>query len=497
MTSVVRRRFLIFAAMMGVFLLPGPSLGQEEQVCEQHRPRDGVYAQRAQEYIDRGREEEDPQDRRGYYNYALRQLLEGIEAEPDNPNYYLMAGQVSLEVGDHLAADTLWDRAACLWQSYAVRINGLRTVEWSDLIERANELLAVGEAEAATDLYGKAYTINDREPHTVFQVASFHVQQAQTAENDSLRQLHMEKAAWGFRESLAATGRSESLSEEQRGEFYWTASTNLAQILAFEGRMLEAAAVYEGFLELYPDYADARSGLASYLAMHVVALRDSAELVEDEAAKEALLAEATGIEERVMEQYSALLAIEGLDFGADEYHQMGIGLYELGSYGEAVAAFNEALDLEPYRPQSLEYLCHSLYQAERYDSLLVVAEQLVGRYPSNADFLVLLAHAWRGNDDSERALAALQLRESLPFQVAPVSMQGGAIFGELQNLGLEPGTAIVVEFDFYDSFGSVVGTGTLELPAPPREEAVPFRVAPDDGLVPGVTGFTYRVVESG
>jgi tetratricopeptide (TPR) repeat protein len=456
-----------------------------------------VYARRAQEYIERARDEDDPQDKRGYYNYALRQLREGIEAEPDNPNYYLMAGQLSLEVGDHLGADTLWDRAACLWQPYVVRINGLRAVEWSNLIEQANELLSAGETETAVDLFAKAYTIDDREPHTVFHVASYNVQMAQTAEDDSLRQVYMEKAAWGFREALAATGRSESLTEEQRGEFYWTASTNLAQILAFEGRMLEAAAVYEELLGLYPDNADARSGLAQYLAMHVVALRDSAESVEDEAAKEALLAETTGIEERVLEQYSALLAMEGVDLGAEEYHEMGIGLYELGSYGEATVAFNRALDLEPYRPQSLEYLCHSLYQAERYDSLLVVAEQLVGRYPSNADFLVLLAHAWRGNDDSERALAALQLRESLPFQVAPVSLQGGAIFGQLQNLGLEPGTSIVVEFDFYDSFGSVVGTGTLEIPAPPREEAVPFRVAPDDGLIPGVTGFTYRVVEPG
>jgi tetratricopeptide (TPR) repeat protein len=167
-------------------------------------------------------------------------------------------------------------------------------------------------------------------------------------------------------------------------------------------------------------------------------------LTADEAAKENLLAEAAGIEEKVLEQYSALLDMEGANLGADKYNDMGIGLYELSAYGEAVAAFNQALDLEPYRPQSLEYLCHSLYQAERYDTLLVVAQKLVERYPANADFLALLAHAWRGNDDSQRALEVLQLREALPFQLAQVILQGGAVFGELQNLGLEPGASIVV-----------------------------------------------------
>ncbi|MGD2217789.1 MAG: tetratricopeptide repeat protein [Gemmatimonadales bacterium] len=495
MTSVVRRRFPIFVAVMGLFVLADPSLGQEEQACEQQRPREGVYSQKAREYIERARDEEDPQDKRGYYGYALRQLREGIAAEPDNPNYYLMAGQLSVEVGDYAGADTLWDRAACLWQPYAMRIDGLRTVAWSDYIEQANELLAAGETEAAMDLYVKAYAINDREPHTIFQVASYDVQMAQMAEDDSTRQALMDEARWGFREALAATGRSESLTEEERGEFYWTASTNLAQILAFEGRLLEAAAVLEEFLEMYPDHADARSGLASYLAMHVVALRDSSELVADEAAKESLLTEATAVEERVLEQYRALLSMEGATFEADRYHQMGIGLYELGSYDEAVVAFKQALELEPYRAESLEYVCHALYQAERYDSLLVVAGQLVERYPANGDFLVLLAHAWRGNDDSQRALEVLQLRETLPFQLAPVTLEGGAIFGELRNLGLEPGTSITVAFDFYDSGGNVIGRGTLEMPAPPEQEAVPFRVAPDDGLVPGVTGFTYSVIE--
>ena len=61
-----------------------------------------------------------------------------------------------------------------------------------ELIEQANELLSAGETETAMDLYSKAYMINDREPHTIFQVASYHVQLAQGSV-DRLR-------GWGYAE---------------------------------------------------------------------------------------------------------------------------------------------------------------------------------------------------------------------------------------------------------------------------------------------------------
>jgi tetratricopeptide (TPR) repeat protein len=454
-----------------------------------------VYSAKANEYIERARDEEDPQDKAGYYSFALRQLKDGIEAEPDNPQYYLLAGQLSLELGDYVAADTLWDSAACMWEPYAMRIEGLRTVAWSDAIERANALLAGGEEAAAMAIYSQAYTINDREPHSIFQVATYNVGLTQTAESDSLRQAYLDEAIWGFREALAATRRSETLTEEQRGEFFWSATTNLAQILAFRGQLLEAATVYEEFLEDYPDHVEAKSGLASYLAMRVVALHDSAELLQDEAERESILAEAEALQESVLVQYSELLRMEGVNLGAAKYQDMGIGLYELGSYAEAVVAFNRALELEQYRPQSLEFLCHALHQAERYDTLLVVTQKLVDRYPNNIDFLALLARAWRGNNQPQKALEALQRREALPFQLSPVTLEGGAVFGQLENLNLEPGAAIVVEFTFYDSAGNPLGTGSLEMPAPSQEEPVPFRVAPDGGLVAGVTGFSYKVIE--
>ncbi len=495
MRSYIRQIFTSLAAVAGVFLSLGLATAQEEEpACPQHRPGEGTYAVKAQEYVDRARKEENPQDRRGYFNFAIRRLKEGMEAEPNNPRYYMMAGQLSLDVGDYVAADTLWERAACLWQPYAMTIEGLRRVAWSETIQQANELLSGGDAAAATEIYRRAYTIYDREPHPIFQVANYYVRLAQTVEDDSLEQEYLDEACGAFRESLAATDRSEILSAEERREFIWAASTNLGQILALQGKLVESAEVYKSYLEEYPDDVEARARLAGSLARQGVQLRDSAALVEDTAQKESILTQAEALEQEVREQYDLLLGMSDVDLAADRYHEMAIGLYELGSYEQAAAAFERALAQEPYRAQSLEYLAHSLYQAERYDSLLVVTQKLVERYPNNIDFMALLAHAWRGTEQPERALEVLERREALPFRLSPITLQGGAVFGELENLNLEPGSKIVIDFTFYNNAGNVVDTGRLELPAPSKEEAVPFRLAAGEDTV-GVTGFTYQVIE--
>ncbi len=173
---------------------------------------------------------------------------------------------------------------------------------------------------------------------------------------------------------------------------------------------------------------------------------------------------------------------------------MGIGLYQLDRLVDAAIAFRKALELEPYRPQSLELLAHSLYAAERFDTLVTVAEQLVDRYPYNLDNLLLLAHACRETGAPERALEALQRREALPLQLAQLDTEGGAAFGQIQNLKLEPGTPIEIEFTFYDDDGNVVGSGHLSVSAPAQGEQAPFRVTPEEAVL-GVSGVVYRVVE--
>lgn len=485
-------RYPVFAALVGLVLLPGPAAAQET-ACPQREPKEGPYARRADEYMEQARDQESVADRRGYFSFALGLLKQGIGEEAENPLHYLMAGQVYLELEDYVGADSVWDRAECLWQPYAQRIEGLRLVAWRDAFSQAQELISSGDSAAAMHAYRNAYTIYDGEPYPVFQVAMYDVAQAQTAESDSLQQFYLEDAIWCFRESMAASRRSDTLSEEEREEFIWSATANLAQVLAFEGQLLDAAEVYEQYLEDHPGSAEARSRLATFLAMRFAELQEAVQAVQDSAEQAALLAQIDSLGARVSSHYSALLAMEEAGLEADEYHQMGIGLYQLDRLAEAAIAFRKALEVEPYRPESLALLAHTLYASERFDTLVAVAEQLVERYPHNLENLLLLAHACRETDERDRALEALERREALPFQLAQLNMQGGAAFGQIENLKLEPGTLIEIEFTFYDDYGNVVGSGRLSMNAPPQGELAPFRVTPEEAAF-GVSGVSYRVV---
>lgn len=492
MRSSRPERIAIVAALFSAFLSAGPVAAQETP-CPQRKPQEGSLSRRAAEYIERARREESPDAQRGYFDYALELLKRGIEEEPDNPLHYLVAGQVSLELDDYVGADTLWDRAVCLWEPYAETIDGMRYVAWGGAFRGAEELASSGDTLAAMQAYWNAYAIYDREPHPIFRFASYCVTRAQLAESDSVRQRSFEQAIWGFREAVAASRRSATLNEEDRQEFSESATANLAQILAYQGRLLDAAEVYEQYLTEYPDHAEARLKLASFLAMRMNELRESLRQVQAPAEQGDLPARIDSLGERVLKLYNELLAMEGVDLGADECHDMAIGLYQLNKFEEAAIAFRTALELEPYRPQSLTLLAESLYAAERYDTLVTVAEQLVERYPYDVDNLALLAQAYRRTEKREKALEVLERREALPFQLTEIDLEGGAASGKVENLKLEPGTPIEIEFTFYNDEGNVIGTGGHSMTAPAPGDRAPFRVSPEAPAAEA-SGFTYRVV---
>ncbi|UCC84139.1 MAG: hypothetical protein JSW46_04190, partial [Gemmatimonadota bacterium] len=277
-------------------------------------------------------------------------------------------------------------------------------------------------------------------------------------------------------------------------EFIWTSVANLAQKQAYQGELVEAAELYRLFLEDFPGDSEARSRLASLLAARVSEIGELLQRSEDEAQRETLQAEADSLRRRAMSEYNALLSADDSDRSADQHHDVGIGLYRLDLYEDAARLFGKALELEPYRPQSLKLLGNCLFLAERYDTLVVVGEKLVERYGYNVDNLALLAHGYRGVGDSERALEVLERREALPFQLTELNLGGGVASGAVENNSLEPGTTIEVEFIFYDSAGNAVGTGQLSEAAPEQGGWMWFQVAPETPVA-GVSGFTYRVVQ--
>lgn len=496
-TRYVSRASQMAVVFVGLVLVPGLGRAQES-ACPQVEPKRSAHSRQAEDYTKQGERQSDAQTKRGFQTAALNALREGMAAEPQNPLHFFMAGQLLLELEDYAGADSAWDRAACLWEPYAERIGVQRVIAWRALYTRAQELLASGDEPAAMQAYRNAYAIYDQEPYPVFQLAVHCVGQADVATSDSARQAHLDQAVWAFREAMLSSRRSGTLSDEDRTEFVRTAAANAAQILAVQQRYEEAADVYADLLAADPGDLQARSKYALFLTMQVHGLRESARLAEDSVQKAILAARGDSLAEVVRGHYRELVALEGTGLDAGSYHDIGLGLYELDSYPEAAAAFGRALALEPYRPQSLVFLAHSLYQGERYDTLSVVAQRLIEFYPCNGDNFALLAQSYRELEKPQQALEVLQRREALPIEFVDISLENGVAFGQLKSRKLEAGAPIEVEFTFYDAAGNAMGTGYLSIVAPAQGEQVPFRVAPEaqgaEASAVRPSGVTYRLV---
>ncbi|UCC84101.1 MAG: hypothetical protein JSW46_03995 [Gemmatimonadota bacterium] len=138
---------------------------------------------------------------------ALELLEEGFESDPDNPVYYLIAGQAYVALKDYVAADSMWDRAVCMWEPYSNEVEGFRVVAWTNTFNQAQEAISQGDTAAAMVGFRNAYAIDNTRPYPIFQVAAYSVRQAQLADTDSAVQAHLGLAVWGFQEALASARR--------------------------------------------------------------------------------------------------------------------------------------------------------------------------------------------------------------------------------------------------------------------------------------------------
>ena len=350
-----------------------------------------------------------------------------------------------------------------------------------------------GNVEAALRDYENAWTIYKKLPQPMLQIGVIYAQQALTAESDEQREELQEKAIEAF--SVAADVLAQKparLREAQQQEYARAATFNLAQLLAFEERFEEAAQAYMTFLEQEPANVDAMSNAAVVLTRAAGRAADEAQEMEDGPEKEQLVAKADSLREIADGYYDQLLAREDLDSG--DYHNIGLGLLQIGGYDEAMIAFQKALDIQPYRMNSLEQLARVLFSAQRYDSLAVVAKTLVDRYPLSLDNLALLANAYRETDDADDALVILERREALPCEISDLDLESEdgtyTLSGYLVNVNLAPDTPVELQFDFYNDVGEVVDSETVTVPAPAQQASVAFEVASESDA--DITGFTYK-----
>lgn len=485
---------LAFCAAVLALTLAWPSLGYAQQ-CQGSEPGGGMWSASGELYIDRAQKNPNPQDKRDLYQQAIDILTEGFQKQPNNPRNYLMAGEAYVGLGQYGKADSVWTIASEMWTCYSAKLDTLRFNAWVRAFNTGVQYSQAGDQERAVEQYRQAYTIYDSQPQAALQLGTHYANQAQVAADEATQAALQDTAITYFREALEGIDRSTRLRDADRTEYSRAATFNLAQLLALQDRYREAAAAYDDFLAAEPDNVTAKSNLAVVLTLAADALEEEAEAVEDSSRAEQLLAEADSLNAAAEAVYVELLARDDLE--PDMYHNIGAGLSRAGKTQEAAQAFHKALDLQPYRANSLEQLAHALFSEERYDTLVSVAQTLVERYPNNLNNLALLANAYRELDQREKALEILERREALAIELLNLSLQTvegtHTVTGHLQNKKLQPGTPIEVRFDFHDLSGDVAASATLSMEAPPQDVPTPFNIGAE--AAQAISGFTYHVAQ--
>lgn len=491
------RVILTLGAAAGLAILAAPSdaTAQDEE-CVGTEPRGGRAVSSAELYHDRARRSAgNPEDQQRLWRQGLEEVERDIDEHPNDPNprVFLWAGRLYAELGRYEEADAAWDRATDLWSCYTARVDTLRFNAWVRVFNTAVRYTEAEETEKARDAYQAAWTLYDKNPQPMLQLGSIYAKMAaEPGQAEELQAAYQDTAIAYYEQAIEAIDRATRMSDETRSSSLRAATFNLAQLLALDGRFEEAAQAYDAFLAFEPGNVDAASNAAVVLTQAAGRETREAAEMEDGPEKQARMEKADSLSRAALAYYTDLLAREDLD--ADDYHNIGLGLIQIGLYEEATDAFTSALDLAPYRSNSLEQLGIALFRSQNYDSLLVVARELVKRYPNNMNNMAMLANAYRELELPDSALAVLERREENPFDFVDVRVrlgEGGMyeVTGKLVNLKLEAGAPIELNFELYDDLGEVVQSETFTLEAPEQGSLVSVEFQFESDAL--ISGFAY------
>jgi len=491
----LRRVSVILASAVALAMLVTPSAVMAQD-CVGQKPKGGRWSTSAELYIKQARSRTKPEETREKWQEALDVLEEGFEKQPDNPRNYAMAGQAYAELGRYEESNAAFTKAESMWSCYAAKMDTLRYQAWTKAWNLGVRYSQAGDEDEAITYYNSAWTLYDKLPQPVLQLGNIYTDRSLAAETEDEKNRYEALAVYAYRNALEAVVTAPRISEAQRQEYTRAAAFNLAQILAFRERFVEAAAAYDQYLALDPGNVAAMSNAAVVLVRGSNLATDQAEELEDGPEKDVLLARSDSLRTVAQSHYDYLLAQD--DLTADEYHNIGIGLNRIGMSEEGVIAFKRALAVDPYRINSLEQLSRAYMNTGNYDSLVVVAAVLVERYPLSMDNLALLANAYRELERLEDALAILERREALTAELTDLELEAQegvyTINGYVHNMKAEPESEFAVQFDFIDEAGEVVATEIATITAPAVDSQAEFNVSVAASVL--ITGFVYRPADA-
>lgn len=401
------------------------------------------------------------------FQLALDAAMTEIGNDPGNALGHFQAGRAQIGLRDYVAADSLLNKALALYPDYRPDVDIYRETAWIGAFN-ASTGLEMADIEESLRLLNAAEMIFPRQrPEALMNMGVLYEQLGRNDEAIDAFGAALEiirgpqTGEMMQRDSMLAQGW---LNQEA------SLAPNRARLLSLQERYLEAANEYEAHLARHPGDISALSQMAAALAAGGMA--DSAQAI-----------------------YDHLLAGEDMEIG--DLFNIGVGLYLADDFVKAAEAFQKVVDVSRQNRDALLNLTTSLYQANEWAACAPAGLQLVDLDPYGGDNYVMLARCLSETGQEQEAGDIINAYENLAFTITSAALTpnvggGGSVTANLTNKTLEPGTMITIVVHFNGGDGTTVGTSSLRVEAPGKDETTSFRA--DLTSDKNVVGYYFLVV---
>ncbi len=253
-------------------------------------------------------------------------------------------------------------------------------------------------------------------------------------------------------------------------EYEIQAARFLGQVLTQAENYDEAAAAYTEFLENHPGDVT----IMAQLAMVTMAAGDTVSA------------------ERM---YNDLLNMPNIT--ARELYDVGVGLFQSEAYMASAQAFEKVVAVAPNHRDALFNLVTALYQAEQWERVIELGEDLRELDPHNPLAFQYSAFAYAQMGDSDTGVALQETGQNLAFTIdntrlQPFSSGGASLSGQVTNNSLAEGTPVSLRINFVGIQGETVGSVEVTVVAGAAGMAEVFQAELDSEAE--VIGFFYEVL---
>jgi tetratricopeptide (TPR) repeat protein len=373
-SGAIVRPVAIALALTAGAVVPADLAAQEAEQEDQCRLVSNAQTEGAVEKLTTAGETPDPEAQRALFAEALSDLESQIQDDGD-PTALWLAAEAHIGLGEFEAADALLIRFVGTNPACQERSDNSRFNAWATAYNDAIQHYQAGDMEGALASFLSANTI--KKDSRAFNNAGLLYQNLGD----------QEAAIEQFRGAVEADDPSDQARD---------ASLNLAEALRSAGRSPEAIEMLRLFAEAHPNDVMAEMNYAVALTIE-------------------------GDPAAAQPTFTKLLSRD--DLTVDQWNQVGVGLYEAESFGDAVTAFQKARALNPYDRDALNNLATSALEAGEVELAAELSGLLVERYPYDFDAYTLLANTASRTENAVLALQVIQERGGLAFSLENVQLR--------------------------------------------------------------------------